>query len=247
LTPATKIANDDRLQTCHDDVPMNADDTTRTVRAVPSFSWSSSRTWTLAPRPIGVLVVGLVLFGVGDWLVLASRFGNTPWTVLAEGLSKRSGIGIGWMTVLVSFAVLTCWAALHQRPGLGTIANALIVGTTVEMLQEHGPHPSALLLRTVMVAGGIVTVAVGGALYLSAQLGPGPRDGLMTGLGRRFNWPIARVRLAIELGVLAVGALLGGKVGLGTVLFAVLIGHVLAFLIARLHEIDRRWFSSRSG
>ncbi len=226
---------------------MNVDDTTRTVRAVPSFSWSSPRPWTLAPWPIGVLVVGLVLFGVGDWLVLASRFGNTPWTVLAEGLAKRSGIGIGWMTVLVSFVVLLCWAPLQQRPGLGTIANALIVGTTVEILEGHGPHPTALLPRAVMVVGGIATVAVGGALYLSAQLGPGPRDGLMTGIGRRFNWPIARVRLAIELGVLVLGALLGGKVGVGTVLFAALIGHVLAFAIARLHDADRRWFSLRLG
>jgi uncharacterized membrane protein YczE len=194
-----------------------------------------------------LLVVGLVLFGIGDWLFIESRFGNTPWTVLADGLAQQFDIGIGVMTVIISFVVLAGWAFLRQRPGLGTIGNAIIIGTTVQLLENTTPEVSSVAVRVGMMVLGLVTVGVGGALYLSTRYGPGPRDGLMTGIGTRFEWPIARVRLGIEITVMVLGVLLGGRLGFGTLFFALGIGHVLAFCVARLHRLDRHGEASSAA
>jgi uncharacterized protein len=220
--------------------------TSKTARHVPTFSWSSPRQWTTSPRPIAVLLGGLVLFGVGDWMLVASRFGNSPWTVLAEGIDTHLGIGIGTVTVLVSLVVLLGWIPLRQRPGLGTIANALVVGTVVEVLQRNGPTAESTAARVALMVGGVAVVGAGGALYLSSRLGPGPRDGWMTGIGTRFDWPIARVRLGIEVTVLVLGWLLGGRVGVATFLFAATIGHSLAFCVAQLTRLDQRNTAARS-
>jgi uncharacterized protein len=179
-----------------------------------------------------------VLFGIGDWMLVASRFGNSPWTVLADGINNHLDIGIGTVTVLVSLTVLLGWIPLRQRPGLGTIANALVIGSVVEVLQRNAPEISSFVVRLALMFGGVIAVGIGAALYLSTKLGPGPRDGWMTGIGARFDWPIARVRLGIEFTVLVLGWALGGRVGVATFLFAATIGHALAFCVAQLRRLD---------
>lgn len=211
---------------------------TRVARSVPTFSWSSPTRWSSKPKPIAILVGGLTLFGVGDWLLIASRFGNSPWSVLAGGIDRHTDIGIGTVTILTSLVVLLAWIPLRQRPGLGTVANALIIGGVVEILSRNVHQVQGVPLRIVMLALGMLAVAVGGALYLSTQLGPGPRDGLMTSIGKRLNRPIAHVRLTIEVTVLLLGWALGGRLGVGTFVFAFGIGHVLAFFVGVLHRLD---------
>ena len=211
---------------------------TRVARSVPTFSWSSPTRWSSKPKPIAILVGGLTLFGVGDWLLIASRFGNSPWSVLAGGIDRHTHIGIGTVTILTSLVVLLAWIPLRQRPGLGTLANALIIGGVVEILSRNVHQVQGVPLRIGMLALGMLAVAVGGALYLSTQLGPGPRDGLMTGIGKRLNRPIAHVRLSIEVTVLLLGWALGGRLGVGTFVFAFGIGHVLAFFVGMLHRLD---------
>jgi uncharacterized protein len=212
--------------------------TERVARSVPTFSWSSPTQWSKQPKPVGLLVLGLVMFGVGDWMLIASHLGNSPWSVLSGGIDRHVHIGIGTITIITSVVVLVGWIPLRQRPGLGTIGNALIIGTVVEVLSRNVDDARTLPVRVAMLVGAMVIVGLGGALYLSTQLGPGPRDGLMTGLGRRLNRPIAHVRLAIEVTVMVVGWALGGRLGVGTLVYAFSIGHILAFFVARLHQLD---------
>jgi uncharacterized protein len=219
-------------------VTSAASDQTRVARFVPTFSWSATSSWSWRPKPVAILLVGLTLFAIGDWLLIASRLGNSPWSVLAGGIDRHVHLGIGTVTVITSMVVLLAWVPLRQRPGLGTIANALVIGSVVELLERTVSPIDNILVRGVMVVGGLITVGIGGALYLSTRLGPGPRDGLMTGIGTRANRPIAHVRLAIELTVLAIGWALGGRIGVGTVIFALGIGHVLAFFVGILHRFD---------
>ena len=162
--------------------------------------------------------------------MVASELGNSPWTVFAEGVSEQTPLSVGTATVAVSFLVLLAWIPLHERPGIGTIANAVVIGVAIDVvLLLLGSAP--LGLRIVELIGGIALVGLGSGLYLGADLGPGPRDGLMTGLHRGTGAPIAPIRVGIELSALAVGALLGGTVGLGTVAFALLIGPAVATAI----------------
>ena len=176
------------------------------------------------PRRIAQLLAGLVLYGVGCALTVEAGLGVDPWTVLAEGLSIHTGIGIGWVTNIVGFLVLLLWIPLRQKPGAGTIANILLVGTSMQFALWLLPAATELLVQIVMLLGGIVMVAVASGLYIGARFGPGPRDGLMTGLNSRLGWPIWLSRVLVELTVLVIGWLLGGTVGVGTVLFAALIG-----------------------
>jgi uncharacterized protein len=185
-----------------------------------------------------MLIVGLIIFGVGDWLLIASRLGNSPWSVLSGGIDRHTHIGIGTITVITSVVVLLAWIPLRQRPGLGTVANAIIIGSVVELLDRNVAPIQGVPLRAAMLVGGVVVTGIGGALYLSTQLGPGPRDGLMTRLGQLLHRPIAHVRMAIEVTVLVVGWALGGRLGVGTFVFAASIGHVLAFCVGLLHKLD---------
>ena len=207
------------------------------VRHVPVFPWSATGRWSPRPGSVAVLVVGLWMFGTGESLMIDARLGNSPWTVLADGLARHAGVAIGTMTVIVSGFVLLGWVVLHERPGLGTIGNALLIGLAVDVMEPLLPAPTGLAPRLAEAAAGIVLVAVGGALYLSTQLGPGPRDGWMTGLAKRLDQPIARVRLSIEAVVLVAGWLLGGRVGVTTFAFALLIGHTLAAALGRLSRL----------
>jgi uncharacterized membrane protein YczE len=176
------------------------------------------------PRRIVQLLVGLFLYGAGCALTVEAGLGVDPWTVFAEGLSVRTGIGIGWITNIIGFFVLLLWIPLRQKPGIGTIANILLVGTSMQLVLGVVPPVTGFVTQLATLLGGILLVALASGLYIGARFGPGPRDGLMTGLNARLGWPIWLCRAIVELSVLLVGWLLGGTVGIGTVLFAVLIG-----------------------
>jgi len=175
-------------------------------------------------RRILQLIVGLALYGFGCGLMVVAGVGLDPWTVFAQGVSLRTGIGIGWVTNVIGFAVLLLWIPLRQKPGVGTIANILLVGTSIQVTVSLMPALDDLVVRIAVFAAGLVAVAVASGLYIGAHFGPGPRDGLMTGIRSRFGWPIWLARAVVELTVLAAGWLLGGNVGFGTIAFAVLIG-----------------------
>ncbi len=178
----------------------------------------------LMPRRVVQLLIGLVLYGAGCAVMVQAGIGLDPWTVFAQGVSRQTGIGIGWVTNLLGFLILLLWIPLRQKPGIGTIANILIVGTSMQATLGIVPPITGWLAQGVVFLGGVVLVALASGLYIGANFGPGPRDGLMTGINARFGWPIWAARLAVEATVLLAGWLLGGTVGLGTVLFAVLIG-----------------------
>ena len=189
--------------------------------------------WRPGPRRLARLLVGLWMFGTGEALVVAADLGNSPWTVFADGVSEQTPLSIGLATVATSFVLLLIWIPLGERPGLGTLLNAIVVGVAIDvMLLVLGDAP--LSVRVVELLGGIALVGIGSGLYINAALGPGPRDGLMVGLHRRTGWPIGAVRAGIEVTALVVGAVLGGTYGLGTVAFALLIGPAVAFALRKL-------------
>ncbi|CAN3702129.1 hypothetical protein MMX123_02139 [Microbacterium sp. MM2322] len=181
------------------------------------------------------LIVGLALYGVGCAFTVAAGLGVDPWTVFAQGISRVSGIGIGWITNIVGLGVLLLWIPLRQKPGVGTVANILLVGTSMQVALGVLPHPDVFWIQAAMLVAGVVLVAVASGLYIGARFGPGPRDGLMTGMHARFGWPIWACRLGVEGSVLVLGWMLGGTVGIGTVVFALGIGplvHVALPLLA---------------
>ena len=180
--------------------------------------------WRATPRQLAILLAGLWLFGTGEALLVESELGNSPWTVLAEGVSEQTGLDIGTATVAISFAVLAMWIPLRERPGLGTIANAIVVGVAIGVTVELVPSTDELPLRAGEVIVGIAIVAIGSGLYLMTRLGAGPRDGLMLGLHRRTGLSVRLVRTVLETGVTAAGFVLGGTVGIGTLAFALGIG-----------------------
>ena len=180
--------------------------------------------WRPGPARLAILVAGLWLFGTGEACIVAADLGNSPWTVLAQGVSLNTPLGIGAATVLISFLVLCAWIPLRQQPGLGTVLNAIIIGVAIGVMLEVLPSDPPDALAWALLAAGIGAVAIGGGVYLGCRLGPGPRDGLMTGLHARTGRTLRLVRTLIELSALTAGFLLGGTVGIGTVAFALLIG-----------------------
>ena len=205
----------------------------RPAKNVPTTWWSADDPWTLKPRfsTMILLIVGLIIFGAGDAVLISARLGNTPWTVLAEGIAENLDLSIGKSTFLVSFLVLLIWIPLREKPGIGTILNAILIAATIEFLLPILPTPEEFSLQIIQVLVGIVLVAIGSGLYLTANLGPGPRDGTMTGLTKVTGIPIGRIRSGIEIFVIAIGWTLGGKFGIGTILFAVLIGPCVAICL----------------
>jgi len=186
------------------------------------------------------LLIGLVLFGIGCAVMVQAGIGLDPWTVFAQGVSRQTGIGIGWIANIVGFLVLLVWIPLRQKPGIGTIANILLVGTSMQLALEVLPLAQGFLTQLAVFLGGVALVALASGLYIGANFGPGPRDGLMTGLHSRFGWPIWAARLGVEATVLVAGWLLGGTVGLGTVLFAVLIGPAVHLTLPWFDRRPRR-------
>jgi len=190
---------------------------------VSAVSAAPSR-WRASPARLLRLVAGLILFGTGDAFLVAGGLGNTPWTVLAEGIAERLGLSIGVATFVVSVAVLLAWIPLRERPGLGTVLNVVLISVAIDVTLALLAEPDALVLRVAALLAGVALIGLGSGFYLTAALGPGPRDGWMTGLHRRTGRPIWLVRLAIEGSVVVAGALLGGTLGIGTLVFTALIG-----------------------
>lgn len=206
----------------------------RPAKKVPTVWWSSPDPMSVRPRPstLAILVLGEFIFGLGDSFLIAAGVGNTPWTVLAEGISYSVDSTIGEATFLVSVAVLVLWIPIREIPGIGTILNAIIIALTIHVMVPILPTPETLLGSLLLASAGIILVGIGSGMYLTTNLGPGPRDGWMTGLQRVTGIPIGRVRISIEVTVLLVGVALGGNFGIGTVLFALTIGPVVALCLA---------------
>ena len=200
------------------------------AKKVPSTNWSSSDPMSLKPKisTMIILILGLWIFGTGDAIIVAAGLGVAPWTVLAQGISEQINWTLGQTTFLVSVIVLFLWIPIKERPGLGTILNAILIALAIDVMLPYLPTPDIYFLQILQVLIGTIFVGIGSGLYLTANLGPGPRDGWMTGIQRITNVPIARVRATIEITVLLLGYYLGGTLGIGTIIFALLIGHVVA-------------------
>jgi uncharacterized membrane protein YczE len=198
------------------------------------------------PRRLLSLYVGLVLFGLSMALMIVSRLGLGPWDVLHQGLAERTGLRYGWVVIATGGVVLLGWVPLRQRPGLGTISNVVVIGLSVDAALALLPRPEPLSMRVVFMTTGIVANGVATGLYIGAGLGPGPRDGLMTGLAERGH-SIRLVRTLIELSVLGAGWMFGGTVGVGTVLYAVSIGPLAHYFIPRLTIAARDGADAKAG
>ncbi len=186
------------------------------------------------PRRLSQLVLGLTLYGVSMAMMIRSQLGLDPWDVLHYGLAHRLPITFGQVTMVVGALVLLLWLPLRQWPGVGTVANVVVIGLATDAALALVPEPAALLPRGALLVGGIVLNGLAGGLYIGSQLGPGPRDGLMTGFARRSGWSLRLVRTGIEVTVLSVGWLLGGVVGVGTVAYALLIGPLVQYFLPRV-------------
>ena len=197
-----------------------------TLKKIPTLSWSSFDVLNLKPKKITLiyLIIGLVLFGLGEALLVTAGIGVSPWTVLAQGMSIKSDYSIGITTFIVSISVLCLWIPLKQKPGIGTILNAIIVSIVLDVSLPYLPKPESFFFQILQVFIGVAIVGLGSGLYLISNLGPGPRDGLMTGLQKLTNFPIAFIRTIIELSAVVSGWYLGGVVGIGTIVFAFGIG-----------------------
>ena len=209
------------------------------IKKIPKTYWSSGKPFNLKPRSstLFFLCFGLTLFGLGEGLLIVSLTGASPWSVLAQGISLNIDFSIGTITLFVSIGVLLLWIPLKQKPGIGTIFNALIVALMIDICINFVPAPENYISQILLAVLAVLTVGLGGGIYLVANLGPGPRDGLMIGLQEKTNLPIAAVRAFLEISVVAVGWYLGGTVGIGTLLFAFGIGPAVAlglFLVGKL-------------
>tara|TARA_B110000003_G_scaffold246840_1_gene257603 strand:- start:54 stop:701 length:648 start_codon:yes stop_codon:yes gene_type:complete len=200
------------------------------IKKVPKVSWSSKKPLNFKPKisTSFFLCFGLALFGLGEGLLIVSAAGASPWSVLAQGIYINMGLSIGIITVLISVVVLILWLPLNQKPGIGTILNALIIGLMIDVCIKFVPTPENYFSQIFLAFIAVLTVGLGGGIYLVANLGAGPRDGLMIGLQKKTNFPIAVVRATLEITVMSIGWYLGGTVGIGTLLFAFGIGPAVA-------------------
>ena len=196
------------------------------IKRIPNLSWSSQDPLNFKPnlKTILYLVLGLILFAIGETLLITANQGVSPWTVLAQGISFQSNLSIGVTTFIVSIFVLLLWYPLSQKPGLGTILNIILISIVIDLTIPILPYPKSFLIQIIQSVLAVFVVGLGSGFYLTANLGPGPRDGLMTGLQNLTNQPIALIRTIIEVSAVGVGFYLGGIVGIGTLLFAFGIG-----------------------
>ena len=209
------------------------------IKKIPKVNWSSEKPYNFKPKfsTLFFCCFGLMLFGLGEGLLIVSFTGASPWSVLAQGLSLNVNLSIGILTFLISVTVLIFWIPLGQKPGIATILNALIIAIMIDLCIKFVPTPSSYINQLILAVISVTTVGIGGGIYLVANLGAGPRDGLMVGLQKLTNFPIAAVRGTLEISVVSVGWYLGGTVGIGTILFAFGIGPCVAlglFLVNRL-------------
>ena len=217
----------------------------RPSKTIPSTSWRADTTWGLVNgnqslQRFLILIFGLTLFGIGEAFLVITSLGNSPWVVLSEGISLNSNLNIGQATFFVSLVVLFLWIPLKQKPGFGTLANIVVIAAAIELGLLIIPEVNNLALKVFYVLFGILLVGIGSALYITCGLGTGPRDGLMTGLHYRTGVRVGRVRLGIEVVALTTGALLGGSLGVGTALFALLIGQSVAISLGVLGRLTSK-------
>jgi hypothetical protein len=214
-------------------------------RTIPITPWRANTTWGLIAVPYAiqrmlVLIFGLMIFGVGEAFLVVTSLGNSPWVVLSEGISLNSNLNIGESTFLVSVVVLLLWIPLRQKPGFGTLANIVVIAASIELGLLIIPTVENVYFKYFYVLFGIALVGIGSALYITCGLGTGPRDGLMTGLHYKTGVRVGRVRLGIEVVALSIGAFLGGSLGIGTALFALLIGQSVAISLGVLGRLTAR-------
>ena len=200
------------------------------IKNIPKVNWSSEKPYNFKPKlsTFFFLCFGLTLFGLGEGLLIVSFTGASPWSVLAQGISLNVNLSIGTITLIISIAVLILWIPLGQKPGIGTIFNALIIALMIDLCIKFVPTPSTYFNQLILSIISVIMVGIGGGIYLVSNLGAGPRDGLMIGLQKVSNLPIAAVRATLEITVVGIGWYLGGTVGIGTLLFAFGIGPCVA-------------------
>ena len=200
------------------------------IKKIPKVKWSSEKPFNFKPKfsTFFFLCFGLSLFGLGEGLLIVSFTGASPWSVLAQGISLNVNLSIGMITFLISVSVLILWIPLDQKLGIATILNALIIAVMIDLCIKFVPTPSNYFTQLILAIVSVITVGIGGGIYLVANLGAGPRDGLMVGLQKKTNLPIALVRGTLEITVVSIGWYLGGTVGIGTLLFAFGIGPCVA-------------------
>lgn len=212
----------------------------RPHKSVPHTSWTATSRWDLSTLRTSVLFFGLFIFGLGDSLLIQSQIGNAPWSVLAQGISNRLDITMGWSTFGISTLVLLLWIPLKEKPGFGTVSNIALIAIAIQVGVTIFPSQDSYVSGIAYCLVGIAMVGVGSSLYITCGLGPGPRDGLMTALHLKTGVRIGRVRLGIEGTVLVAGWILGGTVGLGTLMFATLIGQSIAISLGVVSRITSR-------
>ena len=210
-----------------------------TIKNIPRVSWSSNNPLNFKPKLLTFffLCFGLTLFGLGEGLLIVSAAGASPWSILAQGIYLNVGFSVGIITILISVVVLLLWLPLNQKFGIGTILNALIIGLMIDICIKFVPTPEDYISQLLLAIIAVLTVGLGGGIYLVGNLGAGPRDGLMIGLQQKTNLPIAAVRAFLEITVMSIGWYLGGTVGIGTLLFAFGIGPAVVlslFLVGRI-------------
>ena len=200
------------------------------IKKIPNLTWSSSNPLNFKPnlKTLIYLVLGLSLFAIGETLLITANQGVSPWTVLAQGISFQTNLSIGITTFIVSLVVLILWYPLKQKPGLGTILNIVLISIIIDLTTPILPYPKSFLFQIIQSIVAVFLVGLGSGFYLTANLGPGPRDGLMTGLQNLTNQPIALIRTIIEVSAVGIGFYLGGIVGIGTLLFAFGIGPMVS-------------------
>ena len=208
------------------------------IKNIPRVKWSSKKPLNFKPKfsTFVYLCIGLGIFGLGEGLLIVSYTGASPWSVLAQGISLNVGFSIGVVTFFVSIFALSLWIFLDQKPGIGTVFNIIIIAAMIDLSIAFVQTPQSYIGQLIMAIIAVLLVGLGSGIYLVANLGPGPRDGLMTGLQRKTNLPIAVVRAFLEITVVSIGWYLGGTVGIGTLLFAFGIGPAVAlglFLVAK--------------
>ena len=213
-----------------------------TIKKVPIVSWSSDFPLNTRPKitTLTMLVIGLFLFGLGEAIIIGSGSGVSPWTVLAQGISSKTDFSIGMATFLISIFILVFWVPLKQMPGIGTILNAIIIASAIDLTLGFIPKPELIYLKILQASFGILIVGIGSGIYLASNLGPGPRDGLMIGLQQKTNTSIPLIRTIIEITAVTVGWFLGGIVGIGTILFVFGIGPCVGVGLTLVEKVSKK-------
>ena len=213
-----------------------------TIKKIPLVSWSSEYPLNYRPRfiTLTMLITGLFLFGLGEAVLIASGSGVSPWTVLAQGISEITDVTIGMATFFVSVTILLLWIPLKQVPGIGTVLNAIIIASAIDLALPYLPKPDNDLLKIIQAVIGIFIVGIGSGIYLSCNLGPGPRDGLMVGLQQKTDTSIPVIRTIIELSAVVSGWFLGGVVGIGTILFVFGIGPCVGLGLNLVEKVSKK-------